>query len=246
MGKKLGVRSWSNGVLCDKVRMYLDEIDRYRKAHVYDASNLSHKLDKHTKLFCSMNGSSSYVKVSTKGGKYYPLIYPESAGPRKCGHAFFDDMGYLRVTKKHKKSTRDVIIWKGVNFTPDVIQKIIAHLIGEKRKYNDVRHKVSTVHQTWGDMREQRKSLVMVIYSGVLRSHLMKDRDPEMMKAYRCVLFDYILYNTIFITQSILLFAEIIIIMINGYIYIYIYIERERERKFHNPYLPCPRTSCYR
>ena len=63
--------------------MYLDEIDRYRKAHVYDASNLSHKLDKHssTKLFCSMNGSSCYVKVSTKGGKYYPLIYPESAGP---------------------------------------------------------------------------------------------------------------------------------------------------------------------
>ena len=88
--------NWASG----KVRMYLDEIDRYRKIHVYDVSKLSHKLDEHTKPYCLMNGISGDVRVSTKGGKYYPLIYPESVGLRKCGHAFFEYMGYL----SHKKT----------------------------------------------------------------------------------------------------------------------------------------------
>ena len=68
-----------------------------------------------------------------------------------------------------------------------------------------MRHKVSTVRQIWGDLREEGNALILVIFSVVLRSHLMEDRGPEMMQEYRCVIIDYVLYDNIFIAHHCIL-----------------------------------------
>ena len=68
-----------------------------------------------------------------------------------------------------------------------------------------MRHKVSTVRQIWGELREERKGHIMVIFSVVLRSHLMEDGGPEMMQEYRCMIIDYVLYANIFITHQYIL-----------------------------------------
>ena len=138
-------------------------------------------------------------KVSTKGGKYYPLIYPESVGPRKCGHAFFEEMGYLSH-KTPQETTTGYYHMEGWELYSDVTQQITFNQRKKNIQCSATQSIYSSPNMGW--LERRKEGSYKWWYSAWFWDLTWWKIDvPRWCQEYRCVIIDYVLYENIFITH---------------------------------------------